>query len=1061
MAAQRNTFVRALLRPAVAAIVLTHLALAVVCYHLCRRASDEMQQRRLFDFATLLVDEAYQQEPALSLQTLQQTVRESSRLNPDAEFFLLDESGKSLWSTPGAPDRQVQFQPDELELALAPALPPLPAYLHLTGELEAALGGSVAPVSVEGRHRMLVVLYPDRFTRAVWSGDGILFVVLPLSGLFVLSMITTALLVAVVARYQTSTLRRIHRMAASYLAGDTSARVESPPRDEIGDLGTALNNLAEQVVALEAATRQNELQRRNTLGGLVHDLGSPWAALSAFVEMFRTGSDPAKSTELLRGARRNLERLSRLTDDLGSLSQATLGELTVHPGPVEIGALIDEVAGEMRVGAASKGLKLTVHHLPSALTIIADRNLLQRMIQNLVGNAVRYTPAGGSVSVSAVSETDHILIHVQDTGVGIPAHELPNLFREFVRGAGAKSVAPEGSGIGLALVKRFAELHGGSVSVESTVGAGSTFTLRLRKSGPMAVSSDRQPVVSWIDWKDTVRRLQRLGATLLLMAMPQLFSAGRNALQVTLVILAGGIVGKIWETFRSHTGRFLYFSYFALCFCVNLSTNHWEILALGYLVGFGTIALLLSTYSMNAAVGLPLRTMATLTASYLFFSCLIDYQMQSSTFALSELYKAKLLPQLAQNVETFIEESPNGYPAPELQLRMYRLMPEYSFITTDLEGKPLTDSEVFTDFARSQGTRLSPLNGDASRLIVTDYGTPDGKPMVGRELRVPHRANWRAYFVATPRDEQTMWPSVFQGKLLLFVWLSTSVACLTALSLGRRVYKQLRARLEQAQQLLREETGCTLAQPLHGDELDEILQLLAMLRNNVSDRTTTLREMVREQCTLVERIHSVLSAPLVEIRRLLHAIEALGAVAPVGEPLQLVERAQELVALNRGVVQEIVEYVRISDATTPAAPEPFALGELVEDILASRDCHTDLHLADGLPWVTGDVGAINRALELLIDSPQITELGVFTSIEVEALSGAVFVSLCASCPAAINAQHPLPPLFALRKSVIDAYLRRSGSELDIQSMSDGFIRCGFSLPVAAASEFGSAIAAAG
>jgi signal transduction histidine kinase len=179
----------------------------------------------------------------------------------------------------------------------------------------------------------------------------------------------------------------------------------------------------------------------------------------------------------LRIAQRNADRLTALVDQLLFLARADSHPLELDPHPVELAEILGEAAETARPAACAKDIALQIEAEP--LGAVADRLQLVRIVDNLVTNAVKFTPDGGTVRLAARSEGARAIVEVTDTGVGVPASELPDLFNRFFRGRNAIEEAVPGSGLGLAISQVIAEAHGSTIEVESTPGAGSTFRFGL------------------------------------------------------------------------------------------------------------------------------------------------------------------------------------------------------------------------------------------------------------------------------------------------------------------------------------------------------------------------------------------------------------------------------------------------------------------------------------------------------------------------------------------------------------------------------------------------------
>ncbi|MFJ9444336.1 sensor histidine kinase [Kitasatospora sp. NPDC101235] len=268
-------------------------------------------------------------------------------------------------------------------------------------------------------------------------------------------------------------LNALTRAARRMTDGDLSARVATTGRDEIAGLAAAFNAMAQRREQLE------EL-RRTMVGDIAHELRTPLSNIRGWLEAVEDGivtADGTLTSSLLEEAL----LLQHLIDDLRDLAAADAGELALHRRPVDAGDLLAQVATAHRARAQASGVTLTVE--PVAATagyeVFADPVRLRQMVGNLVTNAVRHTPAGGTVTLRTRLDADALLIEVADTGNGIAAADLPLVFERFWRAEKSRNRQSGGSGLGLAIVRKLAEIHGGDVHAASTPGTGSVFTVRL------------------------------------------------------------------------------------------------------------------------------------------------------------------------------------------------------------------------------------------------------------------------------------------------------------------------------------------------------------------------------------------------------------------------------------------------------------------------------------------------------------------------------------------------------------------------------------------------------
>jgi signal transduction histidine kinase len=262
-----------------------------------------------------------------------------------------------------------------------------------------------------------------------------------------------------------------HRMER----GDWGARVAVRSRDEIGDLSHAFNSMAESLA-------RNETLRRQLVSDVAHELRTPLTNLRAQLEAMEDGivrADPAA----LRSLHEETLLLARLVDDLQELSLAEAGRLRLERAPVVPGEALEAAATAFRAQAEARRIALRVE-AGGATAVFADRARLGQVVRNLLSNAVRHTPEGGSVTLAALDEPDGVRFQVRDTGEGIAPEHLAHVFDRFYRADASRARATGGAGLGLAIVKHIVEAHGGEVSAASVLGSGTTVEFTIPKAPP-------------------------------------------------------------------------------------------------------------------------------------------------------------------------------------------------------------------------------------------------------------------------------------------------------------------------------------------------------------------------------------------------------------------------------------------------------------------------------------------------------------------------------------------------------------------------------------------------
>jgi two-component system phosphate regulon sensor histidine kinase PhoR len=229
--------------------------------------------------------------------------------------------------------------------------------------------------------------------------------------------------------------------------------------------------------------RRYDRLRKEFVANVSHELRTPLSVIRGYVETLRDGAlrDEQNAPRFLESIEKNVERLSSLVGDLLELSRLESGTQLLHPRALEGRDVVHKVVDDFRLLAEKRKQTLTAEaREPSSFQ--ADPDLLERALRNLVDNAIKYTGDGGSIRVFVEVDEDDVVFTVQDTGIGIPEADLPRVFERFYRVDKSRSRELGGTGLGLAIVKHVAQLHGGAVSVQSRVGQGSTFRLRLPRT---------------------------------------------------------------------------------------------------------------------------------------------------------------------------------------------------------------------------------------------------------------------------------------------------------------------------------------------------------------------------------------------------------------------------------------------------------------------------------------------------------------------------------------------------------------------------------------------------
>jgi signal transduction histidine kinase len=290
-----------------------------------------------------------------------------------------------------------------------------------------------------------------------------------------LAGIAAAAIALVVARWlargMTQPLRDMAGAARRMQTGDYGQRVQTSSRDEVGQLAVAFNKMSGELESMERL-------RRDLVANVSHELKTPTSALRAHLENLLDGVERADA-HTLQTMLAQTERLTRLVDQLLELSRLESGDVPMVREQLALRPLVERVLTEIEVVSSRRDVEVS-DRVPADLpAVYADAERVHQVLFNLLDNAVRFTPSGGRITITASRRNGAVDVAVADTGPGIAAEHLPRLFERFYRVDRARSRDEGGTGIGLAIARSVVEAHGGRIWAESEPGKGSTFTFEL------------------------------------------------------------------------------------------------------------------------------------------------------------------------------------------------------------------------------------------------------------------------------------------------------------------------------------------------------------------------------------------------------------------------------------------------------------------------------------------------------------------------------------------------------------------------------------------------------
>ena len=331
-----------------------------------------------------------------------------------------------------------------------------------------------------GRPLGVFDLYQDYESRVARQARA---TILPVAGFILLALLVLcATLVPILRRVTAAVEVRNQRLVAQASTLERSLALAHDARTEAEAARRALS---------EQNKRLRELDRLKDefLSLVSHELRTPLTSIRGYLDLVlqgEAGEITPEQRRFLEAVERNSGRLLRLVGDLLFVAQADAGRLSLERAGVDLSELAAHCVEESAPAATEKSVSLVLLAEPVP-TLVGDRGRLAQVLDNLVSNALKFTPEGGTVQVRTLAEDDHVVLEVEDTGIGIPQEDQPRLFERFFRSAMAEDQAIPGTGLGLAIVKAIVEAHSGEISISSREGMGTTFRILL----PLAARAER------------------------------------------------------------------------------------------------------------------------------------------------------------------------------------------------------------------------------------------------------------------------------------------------------------------------------------------------------------------------------------------------------------------------------------------------------------------------------------------------------------------------------------------------------------------------------------------
>jgi signal transduction histidine kinase len=349
---------------------------------------------------------------------------------------------------------------------------------------EPIIGGPptvTSPIQVAGELKGMVVMVPPVPQGGRVARDVGRLLSVPGTAVLILATAIAALVIFAPARRR---LRALEQASERLGKGDLSVRAPEQGGDEIARVAAAFNRMAAELAARDEALRASDRLRRQMLADVSHELKTPLTAMRGYLETLRMPGlaiDAATRNRYFDTIERETLRLDRMVKDLLDLARLENGVGALDVRWFATARMFDQVVRRYEGDAAARHVTLTSEVADDADQIVGDPDRLEQVVDNIVANALRHTPEGGSVRLTAEGRGESVVLAVTDSGSGIAAEHLPHVFERFYKVDGARTNGPSGSGLGLSIAKAIVGHHGGTIGVESAAGR-TVFTIVMPRT---------------------------------------------------------------------------------------------------------------------------------------------------------------------------------------------------------------------------------------------------------------------------------------------------------------------------------------------------------------------------------------------------------------------------------------------------------------------------------------------------------------------------------------------------------------------------------------------------
>ena len=447
----------------------------------------------LFDEVEQLLNREYAASIAVELQPLveggfsqegiQNAIHYMMVLNPMVEIYLLDGTGSII---------SYFTHPEEMITRWSIDLAPVKEFIAEEGRMP-VLGDdprtadrlkpfSAAPLRMGGDEGYVyVILRGQSYDRSLENLRSSYFLRSGLST-FLIALFATLLVGLSLSFLLTRRLRQLSSAVKAFERGELDRRVAARGSDELGALGHAFNEMAVSIETGVEKLKLAEQQRSDLIASISHDLRSPLTSIRGHLETILLKGlklTEGEGRELLETSLKSVSSFQKLVEELFELAKLETKQVEPAGEPFQFAELAQDVVLKLKSRAEGYGIAINLDHPEELPPIVADIGMIERVLTNIIENALSHTPNGGRVGLSVERGNGGLRITVSDTGSGITAEDLPHVFERFYRADKSRDRGVPGSGLGLAIAKEIVVLHGGTVEAESPPGSGAVFRIEL------------------------------------------------------------------------------------------------------------------------------------------------------------------------------------------------------------------------------------------------------------------------------------------------------------------------------------------------------------------------------------------------------------------------------------------------------------------------------------------------------------------------------------------------------------------------------------------------------